>query len=154
VARPTKLTSELQTAIVERVAAGNYLAVAARASGVHRDTLYGWLERGRAGEEPFAAFSDALKRAEAEAECAAVAYVRSGEQGWQASAWYLERKYPDRWASDRKKKRAELAALRRGDGASGAVRVVLEYEPGGDVAADGPPAVAGDAPTARDPGGA
>jgi transposase len=107
VARPTLFDAKLAQQICDHVRAGNYLSVAAKAAGIGRSTLYEWVARSEAGAKGYEGFADALKQAEAAAECASVATVRAGTQGWQANAWYLERKYPDRWASDRRKKKAE-----------------------------------------------
>lgn len=98
--RQTKLTPEIQERIVLAVRAGNYLSVAARAAGIHEATLYRWLERGRgpAGREPYRAFCEALKEAEAAAEVHAVALIRQQmPQQWTAAMTFLERRFPDRW---------------------------------------------------------
>ena len=44
-------------------------------------------------------FLEAVKKAEAEAEALRVSRIsKAGKEGnWQADAWYLERRYPDRW---------------------------------------------------------
>jgi hypothetical protein len=58
------------------------------------------MQRGRDGEEPFAAFLAHLQKADAEAEAAAVkVIVRAAQDGtWQAAAWWLERRRSQRWA--------------------------------------------------------
>jgi predicted DNA-binding transcriptional regulator AlpA len=99
--RPSKLTPEITAAICERIAKGAYVEVAAQASGIGRSTLYRWLKED-------SEFQDAVKTARASAMCESIAFIRSGEQGWQGSAWYLERTYPSLYAADRKKKRAEI----------------------------------------------
>lgn len=66
-----------------------------------KQTVYTWLKRGDAGETPYAALSDALKRASARAEAAEVAKVRQAGNDprfWAASMTYLERRHPERWA--------------------------------------------------------
>lgn len=97
--RPTKLTAEVQERIVHAVRAGNYMETAAAHAGVHKDTLYEWLKRGRAETQgAYRAFSDALEKALADAEMRDVATISAaGVENWQAAAWRLERKYPDRW---------------------------------------------------------
>ena len=43
-------------------------------------------------------FYELVKSAEAEAEAKAVSLIRdAGEKTWQAAAWYLERKFKDKW---------------------------------------------------------
>ena len=45
-----------------------------------------------------------IKKAEAEAEAAAVLHIKQAAQDgtWQAAAWYLERKHKDRWGKSEK----------------------------------------------------
>jgi transposase len=112
--RPTKLTSDVHNQIVAAVRAGNYMETAAAYAGINKDTLYRWLRRGakekervakdkrtkvRKEEQPFVEFSDAVKKALAEAEMRDVLVISKAADGgqWQASAWRLERKFPDRW---------------------------------------------------------
>jgi transposase len=112
--RPTKLTPELQKRIVKLVRDGNYIETAAIAAGITKQTFYNWMERGKAGEEPFAEFFDALKRAEAEAEAEIAATVRAGLRDapqWQSAMTFLERRWPTRWGRrdpDHKLKRTNL----------------------------------------------
>lgn len=121
--RPLLLTPELHSAIVESVRGGNYRTTAAAASGIHRSTLYDWLERGERGEEPFASFARDMERAEAESEQELVGKVRgaraavvgvSGPDLWQAWMTLLERRHPKRWSARvRQTVDEELASLMR-----------------------------------------
>lgn len=97
--RKSKLTPELQERICRLVREGNYLRVAALATGIHEATLYRWLADGEAEKSGiYREFYVALKRAEAEAEARMVARIETAAvETWQAAAWYLERKYADRW---------------------------------------------------------
>jgi len=93
------------------VRAGNYLEVAAAFAGIHRSTLFDWMRRGARererrlkGEPPnveedaFVEFSDAIQKALAEAEVRDVAIIgKAAQEHWQAAAWRLERKFPERW---------------------------------------------------------
>jgi transposase len=113
VGRPTKLTPEIQNRIVVLIRAGNYVETAAASAGIHKSTLYDWLKRGarekqritqnpRARiskkEAPFVDFSDAVEKAQAEAESRDVMLIaKAAEEQWQAAAWRLERKFPARW---------------------------------------------------------
>ncbi len=97
-ARPTSLNDDLSKAICESIAKGHYLDATADRVGLHRDTIYGWLEKGR--EDPdsvYGKFSDAFKRASYAAEDRALTEVLEGANGWQSRAWFLERRYPKRW---------------------------------------------------------
>lgn len=102
--RPTKLTPALQARILKLVRAGNYPEVAAASLGVNRATYYRWMERGEKcakGDELFRDFRDALTRAKATAETAALAKVSKGfadkVRGPERAQWYLERTAPDRF---------------------------------------------------------
>lgn len=97
--RPTKLTREIHDRIVTAIRAGNYIETAAAHAGIHKDTLYHWLKRGReASSGPYRAFSDAVQKAWADAEIRDVTLIaKAAEKEWTAAAWRLERKFPDRW---------------------------------------------------------
>lgn len=111
--RPTVLTPEVTDTILTLVRAGNYLEVAAAAAGVSRDSLFEWLKRGarerrsvtdgkrqkpRKSEQPFVDFSDALQKARGTSEAADLEVIRrAAVKNWQAAAWRLERKHPQRW---------------------------------------------------------
>ena len=98
--RPGKLTPEVQQRIVQAVASGNYLETAAAYGGITYTTFNNWMHRGeeRKGEN-YVAFFEAVKKAEADAEVLRVARISkaANEGNWQADAWYLERRYPNRW---------------------------------------------------------
>ena len=112
--RPTKLTSETHARIVQAIQAGNYIETAAAYAGISKNTLYEWLRRGarekerlasnrrarpKKAEQPYLEFADAVEKALAEAEVRDVVTVlKAADAGqWQAAAWRLERKFPDRW---------------------------------------------------------
>ena len=98
--RPTKLTPIMQQKLIDELCAGNYRDTAAKLAGIHRHTFRNWIKRGEAAKRGiFFDFVDAIKKAEAEGEARRVARInRAGEDGnWQADAWFLERKYPDKW---------------------------------------------------------
>ncbi len=98
--RPSKLTFEVEKRLVEAVRAGNSREAAAKAAGISEATFYSWLSRGRKAKRGrFLEFLEAIKKAEGEAEQKAVGrIVEAGQKHWQAAAWWLERKYPKRWA--------------------------------------------------------
>ena len=98
--RPSKLTPEAHDKIIRAIAAGNYLETAAAHGGITYDTLNDWMNKGAAGKGPqYVQFYHAAKKAEADAEALRVARIsKAGNEGnWQADAWYLERRYPNRW---------------------------------------------------------
>ena len=93
------------------IRAGNYIEAAAAYAGITKHAIYDWMKRGerekqrlakpgarpRKEEAPFVAFSDAIQKAQAEAEIREVnTIVRASAESWQAAAWRLERKHTDR----------------------------------------------------------
>lgn len=97
-AHKSKLTPELQERLVAFLRAGNYVETAAACAGIHKDTFYEWCKKGRKGEEPFAAFVEAVDKAIAESEARDVALIgKAATVNWQAAAWRLERKMPHKW---------------------------------------------------------
>ena len=97
--RPTKLTPEVQKQICDAIEAGNYIETAAAYAGINKDTLYRWLRDGaRAKKGKKKNFSDAVQKALAKSEMRDVYIIgKAAENQWQAAAWRLERKFPDRW---------------------------------------------------------
>jgi UDP-N-acetylmuramoylalanine-D-glutamate ligase len=113
-ARPTKLTPEVQAAICAHVRAGGYTKTAARAAGVARDTFHEWMRRGVAEEAgPYRDFYDAVERARAEHELDLIALLRkAAPKAWKAAAFLLDRADRQRAARlDRAKTRAETKVL-------------------------------------------
>lgn len=111
--RPSKLTPETTATLCEALTAGAYLETASRAAGIAPSTLHGWLKRGRLAEQsddpqnddlPFLELLEAVKKAQAAAEIAALKVIReASDRGtWQAAAWFLERSNPDAWGRDRR----------------------------------------------------
>lgn len=98
-ARPSKLTPEVQQRIVQALTAGNTRETVARYAGIDPASFYGWLKRGEAaGSGPYFEFFNAVKKAESDATVHAVAIIHQAmPKNWQAAAWFLERRYPDDW---------------------------------------------------------
>jgi transposase-like protein len=90
--RAGKATAEPKNfqAVLEALRGGNTRTAAAHAAGVDRSTIYEWLKN--------PTLSDAIKRAESDAEVEMVAVVRrASKKTWTAAAWWLERKKPKNW---------------------------------------------------------
>ncbi len=125
-ARPTKLTYELIEEISNWLKMGYYQEDAATMVGISPSTYYEWMKKGDkatekedekilgTGEESpdslavsegieivdmFQEFSEAVKKARAEAEGAHIRNIRRASDNgvWQASAWWLERSFPKKW---------------------------------------------------------
>jgi len=98
VSKTTILSEAIQNAMVEAIEGGNYATTAAEAAGIGKSTHYEWMEKGEQGIEPYAEYADAIKKAEAIAEQNAVKVIKEASRdNWTAGAWYLERKFPDKW---------------------------------------------------------
>ena len=138
-ARPTKLTQEVQDNICNWLKLGYYQEDAAIMAGISASPYYEWIKKGEqervaleegedmlslgetslpAPEEeaqeievfyPFLEFSEAVKKARAEAEGAHIRNIRKAADNgvWQASAWFLERSHPKKWG---KRSQLELNA--------------------------------------------
>ena len=121
-ARPTKLTQEKIDEICNWLKLGYYQEDAATMAGISASTYYDWMKKGddaqkalesgdssslpatQEGDEVevvnmFQEFSEAVKKARAEAEGAHIRNIRKAADNgnWQASAWWLERSFPQKW---------------------------------------------------------
>jgi hypothetical protein len=101
-ARPTKLTPEVQERIITALRAGNYQETAANYAGISGKTFYEWMARGETGEEKdviYREFRDAVQKAKSDAEVRDLYLIDQAAQSgsWQAAAWKLERKFPHKW---------------------------------------------------------
>ncbi len=158
IGRPTKLTPELQAKILTAVRAGNYVETAAAHAGINKATLYDWLKRG-ADEESgiYREFSNAIEKAWADAEVMDVLLMsKAAQENWQAVAWRLERRHPDRWGRRERIEHAGQVSMQHGVNAGdlNAVLAALGYDPLGTTLPRGADeAGAGDRAAEEDPGG-
>jgi hypothetical protein len=125
-ARPTRLTAEVEKRICDALAAGNTRADAARYAGINPSTFYDWMKRGRsASRGRFSEFANKVR--EAEARCA-VGYVatvkKAAAKDWRAAAWWLSR----RRKAFRDKQQAEV----KGAGPGGEIPVTIYLPSKGD----------------------
>ncbi len=106
-ARPSKLTPEIQRQICDFLLAGNFAQTVCDFVGIHVDTYHEWLNRGERGwkvdiDGGYVEFSEAVKKAISQVEVLTVNDLRKGPQNWQAKAWWLERRHPDKWGNRQK----------------------------------------------------
>jgi len=93
-----ELTVEIGRTIVAAITAGNFPSIAARSAGVSPGTLTKWLERGDKGEQPFADFAAAFRRAEVQVESDLVEIWRkAAPEDWRAAQSFLAKRHPERW---------------------------------------------------------
>ncbi len=117
VGRPLKLSPDMQSELVKVIQMGNFLETAAAYVGISVSTLRDWIRRGEREaqrlstknarsnktEEPYLEFSAAIKKAQAEGEIRDVLLIgNAARETWQAAAWRLERRFPDRWGRKEK----------------------------------------------------
>ena len=110
--RPTKFTPERTERLLEAIRAGNYRITACQYAGIAKQTLRNWIAIAQGPDAPpeYIDFLAALEKAEADAEAYDLALIRNAARGekdetgeytvkpqWQAAAWRLERKNPERW---------------------------------------------------------
>lgn len=97
--RRTKLTKELCDEICRYIEMGNYIDRSCEAVGINPSTFYTWKKKGKRGIEPYATFLKRVEKVEAKAEMKHLGIIHDVAEGgnWLASAWILERKYPNRF---------------------------------------------------------
>lgn len=104
-ARPIKYDQTTAEVLLKAVAAGLPNKTAAELAGIDERTLYNWKRRGKAGEEPFLQFLQSLRAHQARAVREAMQTINhAAKRGeWRAAAWWLERRHPDEYGSERKR---------------------------------------------------
>jgi hypothetical protein len=109
--RPTKRTPEVVAKIAEAVAIGLTDEEASLLAGINPDTMTEW------SKDP--EFSGAIKKATAQRLVLRLERIEAGEQGWQGTAWALERLYPHRFVMN------QIAVVNQGGNASTERVIVL-----------------------------
>lgn len=111
--RPTKLTREIQEAIVAQLKGGNFFAVACRLAGVSEATGKEWLARGEGADPkrtacpPYVGFAAAIRKAEARGETASLQRVQKSinadpkRPDGRLALEFLTRRFPERWGRSR-----------------------------------------------------
>jgi transposase len=105
VSRPRALDGEAAAKVIEATRKGLTRAVAARAAGISPTTLYKELR-----ENP--QFAQAIKEAQASGEEALVDIIKGHAfETWQAAAWLLERRYPERYGPPKQRLQHEVTPM-------------------------------------------
>lgn len=111
--RSTKLTPELMRKFCGLIEEGNYVNTAAALCFVTERAIYNWLDEAQGKRDStgkkntdftprpetiefYEKFHEALARSEANV-LARIRDAAVDPRNWTAAAWYLERKFPDRW---------------------------------------------------------
>lgn len=106
--RPSKLTVEITDELVQILGEGNWVDAACNKVGISRECFYEWMRRGERGQardiEPvnYVEFARRINQAVAQVEIETVRDIRKAPMNWQAPAWWLERRHPDRWGQRNK----------------------------------------------------
>lgn len=131
IGRPTKCTPQVVAKICEALQLGVSWAAAAAHAGISEACIKEWLQRGRAGEKPFADFVAQATQARDRAEVRMAAIVaRAAEEGSVLAAqWWLERRRGDTWG----KTQEHIITTPEADG----VRRVLERLTGDEGSSHG-----------------
>ena len=98
-ARPSKLTPEIEKKILDAIRIGNYYEAACAYAGINIRTFYRWMENGeKAKSGKYCQFCHAVKQAEGDAEARIVAqWTSKTPEDWRAAQAFLEHRYPERW---------------------------------------------------------
>jgi transposase len=137
----SKLNKELIEKAVKYIEQGNYIETVAAFLGISRQSFYDWIRRGSrncevldAGnaldkkEEIYVDFFIAVEQARAVAEMADLNIIKdAAEKRWEAAAWRLERRSPDKWG-----RRSEVKADVTHDGAINLVMSIPDIDDGSD----------------------
>jgi hypothetical protein len=88
--RPTKRTPEIVDRIAEAISYGLTNEDAACLVGINDETLERWFK--------LSEFCGIVKRAVVERKLIRLKRIDSGAEGWQGTAWTMERQYPREWS--------------------------------------------------------
>lgn len=104
IGRPTLLTKEIAEEIISYIEKGSSDKDAYTMASVARSTFYNWIQKGEEDKKLkkktiYVDFLDKVKKAEAKFKAWHIANIqKSSKKQWQASAWLLERKFPEEFA--------------------------------------------------------
>lgn len=103
--RSKLLNKDIRDNIIKLINDGNYIETACVACGITKQTFFNWLHKaesggGGNGNQIYIDFFVELKKAEAHNIAENVKLIQEAgrkPQNWMASAWLLERKYPEKF---------------------------------------------------------
>ena len=105
---------KLAEALGKKVMRGWSIASAAESLGVHRTTIYQWLDKGEGPQatKPYKGFADTLKKALGGARGLAEENIFGRVDNWQASARWLESIDPKTWRRTERREVAQTTDIR------------------------------------------
>jgi len=98
IGRPTKFTNETIKIILDSIRLGSSYTLAAQAAGIAYNTFNEWMKAGaKADGSPFCDFYDKVRQTEGQRVNGWLQHIENAAANgaWTASAWRLERLYPD-----------------------------------------------------------
>lgn len=119
--------------ICKVIRSGNYIKTACLYVDIDETTFYRYMKLGEQDmkeekDTVYSKFYKSVKKARAVAETRNVAVInKASKENWQASAWWLERSFPDRWG----RRSVSVEANVKGDFKhehEGEVKNVQEYD--------------------------
>jgi transposase len=101
--RPQIITKEIIEEICNYIAAGHSYAKSAKLAGIAESTFFRWRTMGQleGAEDIYTIFYIETQDASDFSESEALQLVRSSailERNWRAAAWFLERRFPDKYS--------------------------------------------------------
>jgi hypothetical protein len=134
-ATPPKLNDPRMVHLLSVLETGATLRTACRVSGLAERSVYRWLAQGEEhetrGEEgsPVWHIWQAVTLAKLVPEVTALQVIHDASQkrgGWRAAAWFLERRYPERWGKNAKPEEPPAVTVEEVD--AKILRLLAEYE--------------------------
>lgn len=115
-ARPEKITNELIQAICEDIAQGFSYDQAAQRNSISASTFFRWKLRAEEpnSEQIYRDFANAVSSASRFSEQEALQLIRSTaiiNRNWKAAAWFLERRFTEKYGKEYKTNRNNLGSL-------------------------------------------
>lgn len=98
--KPSIIKEGMTKALCDALMAGNTVRNSCALAGIDETTYYRYRQEGKRAEEgsPLWEFCQSVKKALADAEHRNVLVIQTAaKKNWQASAWFLERRYPKEW---------------------------------------------------------
>ena len=98
--KPYKLLDkQITDTLLQAIKLGAFIEHACYYSGINSSTFRSWRSKAEDGVEPYKSFWSEVTKAEAEGIIRRMARIeKAGLEGnWQADAWVLERKYPEKF---------------------------------------------------------
>lgn len=143
-----KFDAAVGDAVINCIKVGAFVETAAIAAGISKRTYYNWLRRSKDpnASEPLKAWGKEIRKAFSQSEVFCLTVISSAAKSnvWQAAAWLLERRIPERYA--RKEKLEHSGGI---DGQQTKTTLVLPTN-GRDVDEDGEPLPVEPAPVTSD----